>query len=328
MSGTADIVARPFGDEDVDFNDVESSTASISSSVLEYRAIQGRTFHSARHPTDYFTPNDGQQQQSVDLTHHYLTVLLDGKLYLAPIPEDVKNVIDIGTGTGIWAIDFADEHPEAQVIGTDLSPMQPTWIPPNMKFEVDDATVLPWTYTPDSFDFVHVRYLFGAISDWTALFKEAYRVLRPGTGWIQDCEIDVRFRSDDGTTEGVAAMEKWSELFELSGRKTGASFTVVADDLQRRSLEEAGFVDVQVRTFKVPVGGWPLDPKLAEVGRLVHATLENDLEGYTLLLWHNVLNWPAEEYRPFLADLRKALRNRKYHGYYVLRYAFGRKPEA
>lgn len=33
-------------------------------------------------------------------------------------------VIDIGTGTGIWAIDFADEHPESEVIGTDLSPIQ------------------------------------------------------------------------------------------------------------------------------------------------------------------------------------------------------------
>lgn len=33
--------------------------------------------------------------------------------------------LDIGTGTGIWAIDFADEHPETTVIGTDLSPIQP-----------------------------------------------------------------------------------------------------------------------------------------------------------------------------------------------------------
>jgi ribosomal protein L11 methylase PrmA len=31
-----------------------------------------------------------------------------GKLYLAPIPKDQKlhRVADLGTGTGIWAIDF------------------------------------------------------------------------------------------------------------------------------------------------------------------------------------------------------------------------------
>lgn len=32
--------------------------------------------------------------------------------------EKVRNVLDIGTGTGVWAMDFADEHPKAQVVGT------------------------------------------------------------------------------------------------------------------------------------------------------------------------------------------------------------------
>lgn len=29
--------------------------------------------------------------------------------------------------------DFADEHPGAEVIGTDISPIQPKWVPPNLK---------------------------------------------------------------------------------------------------------------------------------------------------------------------------------------------------
>jgi ubiquinone/menaquinone biosynthesis C-methylase UbiE len=31
---------------------------------------------------------------------------LDGKLYLSPLPDDVQNVLDVGTGTGLWAMDF------------------------------------------------------------------------------------------------------------------------------------------------------------------------------------------------------------------------------
>ena len=54
------------------------------------------------------------------------TLILDNKLYLAPIEKNIQKVLDIGTGTGIWAIDFADEHPSATVIGTDISPIQPT----------------------------------------------------------------------------------------------------------------------------------------------------------------------------------------------------------
>ncbi|KAK0722047.1 S-adenosyl-L-methionine-dependent methyltransferase [Lasiosphaeria miniovina] len=306
-------------------DDVQSSTASISSSILEYRAIQGRTFHSARHPTEYFTPNDDRQQESVDLTHHYLTVILDGKLFLAPISEDPKKVLDIGTGTGIWAIDFADMYPGAEVIGTDLSPMQPTWVPPNMIFEIDDAT-LPWTWSPNTFDFVHIRYLFGTTKDWTALFKQAYRVLQPGS-WLQSGEIDVDFKSDDGTTDDVPGLATWGKLFAEAGKVMGTTFYVVAADQQRKSMEEAGFTDINVATFKVPVGGWALDPKLAEVGRIVHATLENDMEGYTLMLWHNVLQWPKDEYQIFLMEFRKAIRNKRVHGYMTLRYVYGRKPE-
>lgn len=51
------------------------------------------------------------------------------------------------------------------------------------------------------------------------------------------------------------------------------------------------------------------------------------IQGYTLLLWKNVLQWPKDEYQVFLMQSRKALRNRKIHGYFVVRYVYGRKPE-
>jgi ubiquinone/menaquinone biosynthesis C-methylase UbiE len=45
----------------------------------------------------------------LDLQHHLFSLTFDGKLHIAPI-EGIKggihNVLDIGTGTGIWATDF------------------------------------------------------------------------------------------------------------------------------------------------------------------------------------------------------------------------------
>jgi hypothetical protein len=61
--------------------------------------------------------------------------------------------------------EFADRYPNTEVIGTDLSPCQPQWVPPNLRFEIDDTVVQPWARKEDYFDFIHMRYLFGAIKD-------------------------------------------------------------------------------------------------------------------------------------------------------------------
>ncbi|GKT56593.1 mRNA 3'-end-processing protein yth1 [Colletotrichum tofieldiae] len=222
--------------------------------------------------------------------------------------------------------DFADEHPNTTVIGTDLSPIQPAWVPPNVHFEIDDCQQ-PWTWTPNTFDFVHIRYLFGAIIDWTALFKEAYRVCKPG-GWVQSGEAEVEFRSDDGTIPPDSAMATlWWKLYLEGGAKLGRPFDVLSRGLQRKGMEKAGFVDIVERDFKLPVGGWAADPKLADVGRYVQLTMENDIEGYTLLMWNNILQWPKDEYQIFLMSIRKELRSRKIHSHMTVKYVYGRKPE-
>lgn len=70
--------------------------------------------------------------------------------------------------------DFADEYPSAEVIGSDLSPIQPTFVPPNLKFEVDDVEE-PWVYPENHFDLIHVRALYGAVADWPEFYRNALR---------------------------------------------------------------------------------------------------------------------------------------------------------
>ena len=52
----------------------------------------------------------------MDLLHHVYALIFGGELHLAPL-KDPKNVLDLGTGTGIWAIDFADQYPAAAILG-------------------------------------------------------------------------------------------------------------------------------------------------------------------------------------------------------------------
>jgi methylase of polypeptide subunit release factors len=45
--------------------------------------------------------------------------MLEGELHLVPL-KNPQEILDVGTGTGIWAIDVADKFSSAQVIGTDI----------------------------------------------------------------------------------------------------------------------------------------------------------------------------------------------------------------
>lgn len=51
-------------------------------------------------------PNDEEEADRLDMLHEMILTTMHRKLFLAPIGESPTRVIDLGTGTGIWAIDF------------------------------------------------------------------------------------------------------------------------------------------------------------------------------------------------------------------------------
>lgn len=66
-----------------------------------------------------------------------------------------------------------DLYPEAEVLGIDLSPIQPSWVPPNVRFLVDDAEA-EWLHPPETFDYIHIRHMTSSIRDWPKLVSQAY----------------------------------------------------------------------------------------------------------------------------------------------------------
>jgi len=59
---------------------------------------------------------------------------------------------------GAWAIEVAEQFPNAIVIGLDLAPVQPTLVPKNCEFMVGDLTTdLETKFEPDTFDLIQSR---------------------------------------------------------------------------------------------------------------------------------------------------------------------------
>lgn len=110
------------GDVDSALGDDRSSlTQSLRSSLLESVKENGREYHRYKSTAGnyYVFPEDEAEQERLDLQHEMFLFTFGRNLYNAPLEKDkLKEVLDLGTGTGIWAIDFADDFPNAQVIGT------------------------------------------------------------------------------------------------------------------------------------------------------------------------------------------------------------------
>ncbi|EGO58692.1 hypothetical protein NEUTE1DRAFT_78072 [Neurospora tetrasperma FGSC 2508] len=189
---------QQFTDDENDEDVVpRARTASLTESIFQYRHIHGRTYHSDLGNAESWEPNDERHIDAMEIAHHAYMVTMGHRLYCAPLDKNkVRKVLDIGTGSGLWAIDFADEFPEADVVGTDVTPIQPSWVPANVRFELDDCNQ-EWTWPPNTFDFIHARMLVGVIDDWYLFHRQAFRTCKPG-GYVETLVACTTFQCDDG----------------------------------------------------------------------------------------------------------------------------------
>ncbi|KAF2214086.1 hypothetical protein CERZMDRAFT_66779 [Cercospora zeae-maydis SCOH1-5] len=301
-------------------SDTASQTASLSESIYNYRKEHGRTYHAYK-DGKYIFPNDEREADRLDLQHHLLRITYANKLYFAPL-QNPKRCLDVGTGTGIWAIDFADEWPDCQVIGIDLSPGQPTVVPPNVRFIVDDAED-QWL-DDEKYDFIHARLMSGCFADWPAFIRQAYDNLEPG-GWLELQDYGLPVRSTDGTHLDTD-MLRWGELLLEAGRRMGRPLGSDVSEHFKPWLEQAGFADIQHKMFMWPTNSWPKDPFMKELGRWTQVNITDGLEAFCLALLTRGLGWQKEEVDVFVARIANDFRNRKIHAYFPMPVVWARKP--
>ena len=298
-----------------------SYVSSIASNIRRGIEENGRIYP-AYGNNEVGLPVDDQEQDRNDLQHCKFCLLLGDRLHMAPITEEPSNILDLGTGSGIWAIDMADKYPSAEITGVDLAPVQPTWLPPNCHFEIDDLED-DWLYREDHFDFVHARELLLAVRNWQRVIEQSFRHLKPG-GYLELSSTSPDGTCDDGTmTEDSAWLQFTKTFFEI-GEAIGASGH--APKTWKHLMEKAGFEDVHEKRMKVPCSAWAKDRRLKNIGALELANLDRGAEALLIRGMTGVLGKSNEEAQVLFAKARQESRNPRFHAYIFFHVVYGRKP--
>ena len=201
---------------------------------------------------------------------------------------------------------MGDKYPSAELLGNDLSPIQPSFVPPNVKFEIDDAEA-EWVYS-QKFDFIHCRYMIGSIRDWPRLVQQAYTFTKPG-GWVEFTDYDtVFYTSTNGNWQPGEPIDVWSKNLAEGMNKFGMDAN--PGPRLKAWIDAAGFVNSEEKVLPIPVGMWPRDRRMKEIGAFNLVHFLEGLEPISLRCFTHGLGWAPEEVQVFIAQLKNEFKKK------------------
>lgn len=203
--------------------------------------------------TPYVLPHDDQEINRLDFQHYMLRYALHGN-FAAPV-RSPASILDVGSGTGRWAMEMAAYFPDTNVVATDIvTPADEATAAPGFGLEKrpENYTFVPGnvlnglSFADGSFDFVHMRLLIFALPEaaWPKVIRELVRVTRPG-GWIELVETGPQQNAGP-------AMEMLVQWITAASERRGVNPLIgprVAD-----FLAGSGAANVNRRDIALPVG--------------------------------------------------------------------------
>lgn len=278
------------------------STKSFEAQNIECVLENGRRYCN----DTYFMPNDEAEQIRLNITHQIGLNLFEGKLTNIPLAKRTARILDIGTGPGDWAIEMSAAYPSATIIATDIgvfdSGLGSTIELPNVSFQLDDARD-EWTYH-EPFDLIHIRGLAGAFSDWSYIYKQAFRHLIPG-GYIEISDADPAADTVSLPNSGDSYLNIYTSAMrsaaEAAGHPRDLRHLLPAD------LTAVGFVDIRVLERTIPVGLWPDTPQQKLLGKMALVALLEGLEAFSLRQLTATGNWTEEGVRELCEKVKAEL---------------------
>lgn len=151
----------------------------------------------------------------------------------------------------------------------------------------------------------------------------ASSTLRPG-GWIELQELKFVPECEDETMKEDYVVAKFLNLVKEGLAAFGVDLLGMAKNAQY--LKDAGFVNVEEKIFKIPLGTWPKNKTLKTIGLYLRSVIYDGLQGVSLGPFTRGLKWTPQEVEVYLIGVRRALMDSSTHAYIPFHVVYGQKP--
>ena len=129
-------------------------------------------------------------------------------------------------------------------------------------------------------------------------------------------EIDLEPRCDDGSLEERSAYRDWYHKY-LTDATDRNSRPIQYNHGTVQELKNLGFTEVREECIKLPIGEWDRDA--IDLGRWYRLGIVESIEPLSLAPFTRpAFNWPVEDARRFIKEVKEILRRADIHAYNYL----------
>ena len=185
---------------------------------------------------------------------------MQDKIVHAPLIQPRK-LIDVGCGTGIVCRQLAQQYPNSDVVGIDISTVPPhSKTAENVVYIVGDVNKLAGIDARLRFgevDYVYQRLLICGMTNWPGYIKQMTRLLRPG-GYVEVHDYAYLWYKESSKPNEddrlISGDWKWMEAMRRGATQLGLDLDVGKNVQQY--MTDAGLTHIETVKYKVPFGTW------------------------------------------------------------------------
>ena len=205
-----------------------------------------------RQDTYILDPENAAEMARLEIQDRLLTQGMGGVLpeFENRLPPGSSRVLDIACGPGEWVRQIARLHPQAEVVGLDISQLMIAYAQvkareaslTNARFLLGNI-LQPLDFAADSFDLINARLLGGVLRSekWLGFLKECKRIIRPG-GRIRLTESNDIGHTNSPATEQLSQWMIQATQQAGYGASTDGSYNITS--MLCDLLDEAGYESI------------------------------------------------------------------------------------